>query len=102
MTQFTLTKAALADLKSIGRFTQNKWGQAQRNHYLGLLDQAFHILAANPMIGRDCYHIRPDYRQYVIGKHVIFYRDNQSGKIEIVRILHQRMMVDTEISDGHP
>ena len=38
MAVFRLTKLALADLRSIGRYTQTTWGREQRNRYLAKLD----------------------------------------------------------------
>jgi hypothetical protein len=43
MPGFSLTNAAKADLKSIGRYTQETWGIEQRNRYLTLLEKAFMI-----------------------------------------------------------
>ncbi len=91
MPRFVLTNAAKADLESIGRYTQDKWGREQRNRYLALLDASFHDLAGNPLLGRDCSDIRAGYRRYGFGKHLVFYRQNDSDHIEIVRILHERM-----------
>jgi hypothetical protein len=41
MPRFVLTKAANADLKAIGRYTQATWGPDQRTRYLTLLDADF-------------------------------------------------------------
>jgi len=98
MPDFRLTNAAKEDLKSIGRYTQDTWGAEQRNRYLTLLDGCFHDLAANPLIGRECSDVRPGYRKYRIGKHLVFYRQGEVGWIEIVRILHERMDVETRLS----
>lgn len=38
MTKFILTKRAMVDLVDIGRYTQERWGQEQRNKYLSMLD----------------------------------------------------------------
>lgn len=98
MPGFVLTHAAKADLKSIGRYTQNTWGVEQRNRYLALLDGSFHDLAGNPLMGRDCSAIRPGYRKHQVGKHLVFYRQSASDQIEIVRILHARMDVEARLS----
>ena len=45
---FTITNKAKADLKEIGRYTQEHWGRDQRNQYLTMMDACFHQLAANP------------------------------------------------------
>jgi len=58
MTKFILTKRARADLVDIGRYTQERWGQEQRNKYLSMLDSCFKQLAASPTKGRDCSNIR--------------------------------------------
>ena len=91
MSGFFLTKKAKDDLTEIGRYTQDTWGREQRNRYLSLLDAAFHDLAIHPLIGRDCSAIRPGYRKYGIGKHLVFYRQIENDEIEIVRVLHERM-----------
>jgi toxin ParE1/3/4 len=100
MSGFVLTQAALADLKEIGCYTESRWGREQRNRYLAFLDEGFHLLAANPLMGRDCSDIREGYRKYVVGKHVIFYRSPDSGLVEITRILHQRMDVEARMGDA--
>jgi toxin ParE1/3/4 len=47
-------------------------------------------VAADPHRGRCCDEIRPGYRKYPAGSHVLFYRLLPDG-IDIVRILHRRM-----------
>ncbi|MDY6930060.1 MAG: type II toxin-antitoxin system RelE/ParE family toxin [Pseudomonadota bacterium] len=34
----------------------------------------------------------PDYRKYPEGSHIIFYRLATDGVVEIIRILHKRML----------
>ena len=93
-----LTKQAQEDLRDIGRYTQRMWGREQRNRYLTQIDAALHLIARNPHIGRACDAIRPGYRKYPVGRHIIFYRVT-SDAIAIIRILHERMDVDTHLSE---
>ncbi|MBU5613162.1 type II toxin-antitoxin system RelE/ParE family toxin [Geomonas azotofigens] len=95
--RFTLTQKAVADLTEIARYTQLKWGREQRNKYLALLDSCFQQLAANPHKGKDCSDIRSGYRKFSVGGHVIFYRQLSDG-VEIVRVLHKRMDLETRIA----
>jgi len=88
---FHLTHAAVEDLMGIGRYTQSRWGRDQRDYYLGKLDAAFHDLDEMPGLGQACDHYRAGYRQYLVGKHWVFYRQVSEEDIEIVRILHERM-----------
>jgi len=100
MPDFYLTRAAKADLKDIGRYTQNKWGRVQRDNYLAMLDGCFQDLANEPLKGRDCSDIRDGYRKYSAGRHVIFYHQILTDTIEIVRILHDRMDVERHLPDS--
>jgi toxin ParE1/3/4 len=45
MTSFRLTRLALSDLRSIGRYTQQTWEKEQRDRYPKQLDAIFHLLA---------------------------------------------------------
>jgi len=98
MPGFQLTARAKADLRSIGRYTQATWGREQRNIYLTRLDACFHLLAREPERGRACDVIRPGYRKYYVGRHLIFYRQSPGG-IEIIRILHDRMDIEVHLDD---
>jgi len=52
------------------------------------------------MKGQDYGAIRDGYRKYQIGKHVIFFHEIDADLIEIVRILHQRMDIELQLSDA--
>ena len=98
MRKFDLTRSAQADLKSIARFTQERWGVRQRNTYLKEVDQVFRTLAKNPLMGRSCDDIREGYRKFPHGSHVIFYKQLGEDELLIVRILHGTMDVEPNIS----
>jgi len=63
-----------------------------------LLDVGFRALADNPLLGKDCDDIRPGYRKHQIEKHIAFYRQSGNGQIEIVRVLHERMDLEANLS----
>ena len=62
-------------------------------------DESFHTLAEQPHLGNARDDIRKGYRVYHVGRHLIFYRQ-KSTAIEIVRILHDRMDVETHLRRG--
>ena len=95
MRRFDLTRSARADLKSIARYTQDRWGVRQRNAYLKEVDQVFCALAKNPSMGRACDDIREGYRKFPHGSHVVYYRLVGEEELLIVRILHMTMDVDS-------
>ena len=97
MRPYLLTTAARKDLIEIGRFTTEKWGKRQRNKYLKQLDDAFELLARQPEIGRDADDIKPGYKKFSQGSHIIFYRAGTESKIVVIRILHNNMDVDQHL-----
>lgn len=97
MRRFDLTRLAKADLMSIARFTETRWGRKQRNAYLKEFDQIFRSLAENPLIGRVCEEILPDYRKHPHGSHVIYYTLPNESELLIVRILHGTMDAESNL-----
>lgn len=99
MDSFTLTRKAKADLKSIAIHTEEKWGREQRYIYIKQFDDAFHLLSNKPEIGHPCDYIKKGYRKFPNASHLIFYRSISDTSIEIVRILHKRMDVRSQLGD---
>lgn len=99
MTSFTLTTRAKSDLIAIARFTQDRWGLVQRNIYIKQFDEAFHILAVSPNIGKNCNYIKDGYHKFPQGGHIIFYKFTPEKPIQIIRILHKKMDVNSKF-DG--
>jgi toxin ParE1/3/4 len=97
MPGFELTNKAKSDLKDIAIYTQNTWGNRQRNIYLTALDKSFYALASDHLKGRNCSEIRSGYRKHKVGKHIVFYREINTNLIEIVRILHERMDIESQL-----
>ncbi|QOL25947.1 type II toxin-antitoxin system RelE/ParE family toxin [Thalassotalea sp. LPB0316] len=94
MSRFELSVKAKSDLIKIAKYTQLTWGTKQRNDYLKLLDNAFHQLAEEPMLGTSCDYIREGYRKHPQGSHIIYYKEFRENQILIVRILHKSMDVN--------
>jgi toxin ParE1/3/4 len=85
--------AAEDDLVAIWRYSFETWGADQADLYLDALNDGIAGLAENPHLGTDCRHIRQGYRRLHIRRHIVYYR-LQSTRIEIVRVLHERMDPD--------
>lgn len=96
MKTFALTSKAKADLRAIAIFTEERWEKEQRNLYIKQFDDAFHMLADTPLAGKACDYIRSGYRKFPQGSHIIFYKNNGKKKIEVVRILHKNMDVESK------
>ncbi len=98
MRSFTLTRSAKSDLKSIARFTENRWGKTQRNIYVKQVDDAFHMLVDSPSAGTACEYIKDGYKKFPLGSHVIFYICDRDSEIKIIRILHKSMDVMSKLT----
>jgi toxin ParE1/3/4 len=69
----TLTAEAQDDYADILTYTEQEWGEEQRDRYDATLLRAFTTLTDNPRIGRPRADVRPGCRAYLIGRHLIFY-----------------------------
>ena len=90
MNRYRLTPAARRDLSSIWDFTQERWDAGQAEKYVTEIRAAIERVAEDPCRGRDCGEIRPGYRRYRIGSHVVYYLESADG-VDVIRVLHQRM-----------
>jgi toxin ParE1/3/4 len=99
--EYRLSRLALADLKSIGRYTVQQWGLEQAERYIDDLARILSMLAASPALGRACDQIRKGYRRMEHGRHVIFYRVRpKNAGIDVIRILHDRMPPRSYLEPG--
>lgn len=93
MSSYRLTPAARQDLSEIWDYTAERWDESQAGRYLTELRAAAERIAEDPRRGRACDEVRPGYRRYAIGSHVLFYRERSDGQAgaDIIRVLHQSM-----------
>lgn len=91
MTGYRLTPAAQRDLASIWDYTAERWDLGQAEAYVNEIRGAVERIADDPRRGRPCDEIREGYLRYTVGSHLLFYRENSYGGVDVIRILHQRM-----------
>ena len=90
VTRYRLTPAAQRDLSSIWDYPEERWSTRQADTYVLKMRAAIERIADDRRRGRTCEEIRPGYRRYGIGSHVLFYMESADG-VDVIRILHQRM-----------
>ena len=96
MQNFRITSKSKIDLKKIAIFTHKKWGKKQRDKYLKLMDDCFNSLADNPSIGVNCDYIEIGYLKFPQGSHLIFYKKGTIVSVDIIRILHKSMDIESK------
>lgn len=90
MRDILLSPRAEADLEEIWDYTAARWSEDQAEDYIRNIWEAIGTVAEKPGKGLSCDDVRLGYRKYCVGSHVLFFRYTGT-KIDIVRILHQRM-----------
>jgi toxin ParE1/3/4 len=85
------------DLLGIWLYTAERWSPDQADLYLDRLEAGIARLSENPLAGTDVSSLRAGYRRLAVERHRIFYIVS-SERIEIARVLHERMDVDPHLA----
>ena len=97
---FKIGKGASNDLEKIWVYTFENWPVEQADRYLNLLFDEIEYLAENPKSGKNYGKIRRGYFRSKVKSHVIFYKMNlKEETLEVIRILHQQMDIDSHIKE---
>ncbi|MBL7968405.1 MAG: type II toxin-antitoxin system RelE/ParE family toxin [Prolixibacteraceae bacterium] len=99
MAKYFLTNKAIEDLTEIWNYTFDEWSEQQADKYYQLLIDNCKEIALNPKLGKNYDDILTTLHGLKVAKHIIFYRILGSDKIEITRILHERMDLRSRIKE---
>jgi toxin ParE1/3/4 len=98
--KYKISKEALNDLERIWLYTIENWSVEQADRYFSLIFNEIEFLTKRPDSGKDFSHIRKGYFRSKVKSHFIFYRINKKEEhIEVIRILHQSMDIETRLGD---
>ncbi len=92
MAGYTLSPLARRDLDEIWTYTVGQWNEKQAERYIREIEATIEAVADNQIWGACAMKFAVGTAKIPPGSHVIFYRRART-KIDIVRILHQRMDV---------
>lgn len=97
MAEYFLTNKAVEEVTKIWDYTYEAWSERQADkHYHSLL-AGCRDLAESPELGKAYNKISDELFGYKSGHHIIFYRKTNRNIIEAVRILHERMDIESRI-----
>ena len=92
MAKLVFTRKAAEDLEGIWKYTFDTWSREQADKYYNSILAYCETVARRPeYLGRHYEDVKSTLRGYPSGKHIIFFRRLQDGRVRIVRILHERM-----------
>ncbi len=99
MANVVLRQEAIDDLNSIWNYTFEKWSEKQADKYYDLLKKSCLEISKNPEIGKGYPEIHQNLFGLHSGKHIIFYQSIDKNQIEIIRILHQQMDLNSRLNE---
>lgn len=89
-----ISSEAYSDLEKIWIYTLKKWSMEQADRFYSLLIDEIDFLRSNYNTGKSAEYIRRDYRVSFVKAHIIFCKGGAGEKLEIIRILHQSMIIE--------
>ena len=97
MSKFMFSYEAVKDLEEIWSYTKQIWSIEQADRYYQLILDEVTFISSNPKLGRSIDNIKSGYRATTVKSNVIYYRQIEDEVIFIVRILHQRMDIESKM-----
>ncbi|MEJ1223326.1 type II toxin-antitoxin system RelE/ParE family toxin [Sediminicola sp. 1XM1-17] len=99
MAKVILRQEAINDLNKIWDYTFEKWSEKQADKYYATVKMVCNGIGESPDIGIEYDEISKNLLGLKSGKHIIFYQQISSDKIEIIRIIHERMDLKNRITE---
>lgn len=97
---YKISIKASEDIESIWLYTFENWSQEQADRYVNLIFDEIEYLSENANSGKDLSYVRKNYRCSKVKSHLIFYiKTEEHNEIEIIRVLHQRMDIESELDE---
>ncbi len=97
MAKLILRQKAIDDLSNIWEYTAETWSEKQADKYHNMIKMACKHIANDIAVGKIYHNISPHVLGYKIGKHIIFYQSCLEDEIEVIRILHERMDIESQL-----
>ena len=91
MAEYKLTIKATKDLRNIWNYTFDTWSENQADKYYYMILDSCQEIADGKVKGKKYAGIYSGLSGIRAGKNIIFYRQITIDRVEIARILHERM-----------
>ena len=99
MAKVILRQEAIDDLNDIWIYTFSEWSEKQADRYYDTLEFACIQIGKNPDLGKEYDGISNNLLGLRTGKHIIFYHVINKDRVEVVRILHERMDLKNRLNE---
>lgn len=95
--KYRISETAIKDLEGIWEYTFFNWSKEQADRYHSLIMNEIEFISENTTSWKSMNHIKKEYLVSYVKSHMIFFKRNL-GIVEIIRILHQKMDVDSNLA----
>ena len=95
-TKYRISAKAVEDLEQIWEYTFEKWSSDQADRYYKLLIDEIEFISNDMSSGKSMKHLKEGYKASIVKSNMIFFR-RKDEITEIIRILHQKMDVESNI-----
>ena len=99
MSAFIISEKALEDINNIWIYTAENWSVEQADRYYNLIMDEIEYIVRNFDMARDFGKIRKSYRYSKVKSHLIFFKKDSTNEIEVVRVLHERMDIESRLAE---
>ena len=97
MAKYRLSKAAVKDLDAIWHYTVKQWSKQQASiYYREIASEIKNICKSGSDYGTKFFDVMEGLYFRRCQKHFIFYRYSDDGVVEIIRILHKMMDIESK------
>ena len=93
MREYYFSEKAISDLNDIWIYTAEHWSIEQANRYYNLIVDEIENIVENLETAKDFGTIRKNYKYSKVKSHLVFFKIDNDNKIEIVRILHEKIEI---------
>ncbi|MBP6550506.1 MAG: type II toxin-antitoxin system RelE/ParE family toxin [Flavobacterium sp.] len=99
MPEYIISEKALEDINNIWIYTAENWSVEQANRYYNLIIDEIEYIVDNLDMARDFGKIRKSYKYSKVKSHLIFFKKDKTNEIEVVRVLHERMDIESRLAE---
>ena len=97
MSVYVISEKAVEDINNIWIYPVENWSVAQADRYYNLIYDEIEYIVNNFDMARDCGEIRKSYKCSKVKSHLIFFKKDKMNEIEVVRVLHEKMDVESRL-----
>ena len=94
--KYRIRAMAIEDLDGIWEYTFKNWSKDQADRYHNLIINEIEFVAENRISEKSMDHVKEGYHVTYVKSHMIFFKRIE-GIVEVIRILHQKMDVESNL-----